>query len=107
MTHKTISAQVIHGHLQHEESLGELEGQHVLAMLTVVPSTSAREDQVESSTNNLGEDLDLDPSTLAWLDIENDIYFPIVPPEILLEKVEIKIEPGQPCIILPEELPDD
>ncbi len=32
----TIPAQVVNGHLQHEKSLAELEGQHVLVALKVV-----------------------------------------------------------------------
>ncbi len=37
MTQITIPAQVVNGHLQHEKSLAELEGEDVLATLTVVP----------------------------------------------------------------------
>jgi len=37
MTQITIPALVVNGHLQHEKSLVDLEGQHVLATLTVVP----------------------------------------------------------------------
>src|SRR5450755_15555 len=37
MTQITIPALVVNGHLQHEKSLTDLEGQHVLATLTVVP----------------------------------------------------------------------
>jgi hypothetical protein len=37
MTQITIPALVVNGHLQHEKSLADLEGQHVLATLTVVP----------------------------------------------------------------------
>jgi len=36
MTQITIPAQVVNGHLQHEKSLAELEGQHVLVTLTVL-----------------------------------------------------------------------
>ena len=36
MTQITIPAQVVNGHLKHDKSLAEWEGQHVLATLTVV-----------------------------------------------------------------------
>jgi hypothetical protein len=38
MTQITIPALVVNGHLQHEKSLADLEGQHVLATVTVVPN---------------------------------------------------------------------
>jgi hypothetical protein len=50
MTQITIPAQVVNGHLQHEKSLAELEGQHVLATLTVVPKDAWQKwrDKIES-----------------------------------------------------------
>jgi hypothetical protein len=41
MTQITIPAQVVNGHLQHEKSLAELEGQHVRVTLTVVSKDAA------------------------------------------------------------------
>lgn len=50
MTQITIPAQVVNGHLQHEKGLAELEGQHVLATLTVVPRDAGQNwrDKIES-----------------------------------------------------------
>ena len=54
MTQITIPAQVVNGHLEHEQSLVQLEGQCVLATLTVVPTKSAngkRTDAVAAARN--------------------------------------------------------
>lgn len=53
------------------------------------------------------ENAEFDPEPPPWLEVENDVYFPINVPEISLGKVNIRVEKGEPCIILPEELPDD
>lgn len=47
MTQITIPAQVVNGHLQHETSLPELEGQHVIATLTVVARNGVNEIDLE------------------------------------------------------------
>ena len=105
MTHMTIPAQVVNGHLQHERSLPELEGQRVIATLTLVGVDS--KNGVSEKSPPQEEIADFDPEPPPWLEVEKDLYFPMTVPEILLGKVKLKIEEGTPCIILPEELPDD
>ena len=50
---------------------------------------------------------DFDPEPPPWLEVENDVYFPMTVPSYSLGKVKLKVEKGKPCIILPEELPDE
>lgn len=59
MTQITIPAQVVNGHLQHEKSLAELEGQHVIATLIVVPKDAGQKwrEKIESM-NTLQDDWD-------------------------------------------------
>ena len=106
MTQITIPAQVVNGHLHHEKSLAELEGQHVLATLTVVP-TEAPNGKAAPAPQASVERADFDPEPPPWLEIENDVYFPITVPTKSLGKVKIRKRRGEPCIILPEELPDE
>lgn len=105
MTQITIPAQVVNGHLQHERSLPEFEGQRVIATLTVV---------AEDSKNGASEkappqepSAEFDPEPPPWLEVEHDLYFPMTVPSISLGKVKVNVEEGKPCIILPEELPDE
>ena len=103
MTQITIPAQVVNGHLQHETSLAELEGQRVLATLTVIPSSNGN----GAAPTPAKDDKDFDPEPPEWLDVEHDLYFPITVPTESLGKVNVRVEEGRPCIILPEELPDE
>ncbi len=103
MTQITIPALVVNGHLHHEKSLADLEGQHVT--LTVVP---------ENAVNGKGptaakpdESAEFDPEPPTWLEVEHDLYFPMTVPERLLEIKSLIVERGAPSIILPEELPDE
>jgi hypothetical protein len=105
MTQITIPAQVVNGHLQHERSLAELEGQQVIATLTVVPMQSANGTSEKPAPQEPSAEFDPEPP--PWLEVENDVYFPMTVPEILLEKKQLIVERGTPTIILPEELPDD
>jgi hypothetical protein len=105
MTQITIAAQVVNGHLQHEQSLAELEGQRVT--LTVVPSGPASGNGATQPTPQAVEKAEFDPEPPPWLDVEHDVYFPIKVPRQLLEKKPVIVRRGKPCIILPEELPDD
>ncbi len=89
MSHMTISAQVLDGHLHHERLLTELEGRHVVAELTVMPDVS----QIE-------------PAAPPELELQRDLYFPIATPSIPLGKVTVHAAEGKPRIILAEELPD-
>ena len=103
MTQITISAQIINGHLQHE-SLAELEGQHVIATLTVVPKDSANERETVAPTP---ESAEFDSEPPPWLQVEHDLYFPMTRSAIRLGKVKVRVQRGKPSIILPEELPDE
>jgi hypothetical protein len=105
MTQITIPAQVVNGHLQHEKNLAELEGQHVVATLTVVPTDGANGTTALPPKPDKSENFDPEPP--PWLEIENDVYFPISVPAKSLGKVKIRKRRGKPCIILPEELPDE
>ena len=105
MTQITIPAQVVNGHLQHEQSLVEFEGQRVIATLRSVPEHSANGIPEKAALQEPSADFDPEPP--PWLEVENDVYFPMTVPEILLGKVKLKVEAGKPCIILPEELPDE
>ena len=107
MTQITIPAQVVGGKLRHKQTLPDLEGQHVIATVTAVPAAPAEEPIKDSKPPEQNADLDFDPEPPPWLEIENDVYFPMTVPSISLGKVPIKVEEGRPCIILPEELPDE
>ena len=103
-----IPAQVVNGHLQHEQNLAELEGQRVMATLTVVPEEAANgKVPLEPQPQKLEETAGFDPDPPPWLDVENDVYFPMTVPEKVLEKKPLIVERGTPSIILPEELPDE
>ncbi len=106
MTQFTIPAQVVNGHLQHEKSLAEFEGQHVLATLTVVSADSTNGEDSPSPPKT-EENAEFDPVPPPWLEIEQDLYFPMTVPEKLLEVKRLIVERGTPSIILPEELPDE
>lgn len=108
MTQITISAQVVNGHLQHEKILAELEGQHVLATLTVAPTENANGKHATDQPPLAPDpNVKFDPEPPPWLDVEHDVYFPMTVPVRLLGRVNIRVEEGRPCIILPEELPDE
>jgi hypothetical protein len=106
MTEITIPAQVVNGHLHHEKNLAELEGQHVLATLTVVPADAANGNG-KLAPAKPDESAEFDPEPPQWLEIENDVYFSITAPERLLEKRPLIIERGTPSRIVPEDLPDE
>jgi hypothetical protein len=106
MTQITIPAQVVNGHLQHEKSLPELEGEHVLATLTLVAEGSKNGTAVPGPPN-LAENAEFDPEPPLWLEVENDVYFPITVPAKSLGKVKVRKRRGKPSIILPGDLPDE
>jgi hypothetical protein len=99
----TIPAQVVNGHLHHDANLAELEGLRVIATLTVVPKNA---DNGREEPPQLEDAPEFDPDPPTWLDVENDVYFPISVPDKLLEMKPLITERGTPSIILPEELPD-
>ena len=117
MTPMTISAHVVNGKILPEQSVAALEGQRVIATLTVVAKEPANGKAVAISPVAMDSHAplkeaaatadDVDPEPPEWLDVENDVYFPMTRPEIRLGKKKIRVERGEPCIILPEELPDD
>ncbi|MBI3823115.1 MAG: hypothetical protein HY289_10610 [Planctomycetes bacterium] len=106
MTQFTIPAQVVNGHLQHEQSLAELEGQQVQVTLTVAPKDAVNGTPKPAQTMPKQSE-ESDPEPPPWLEIEHDVYFPMTVPEKPLGKVKIHKRRGKPCIILPEELPDE
>ena len=105
MTLITIPAQVVNGHLQHERSLPEYEGQRVIATLTVVAEDSNSSASEKAPPRELIAVFAPEPPT--WLEVEHDLYFPMTVPSVSLGIMKIKVEAGKPCIILPEELPDE
>jgi len=102
----TIPGQIVNGHLQHEGSLAELEGRHVIATLTVVAMEPANGKVPTAPPETRAEEVEFDPEP-PWLEIEHDLYFPMTVPSISLGEVKVRVEEGTPHIILPEELPDD
>lgn len=119
MTQMTISAQVVDGRLVPPPNLALLEGQHIIGTLTAVSTESANGKSAEQPSKNsvaqtpkdnnppTAADEDFDPEPPEWLQVEKDLYFPMTRPEENLGKMTIREERGEPCIILPEELPDD
>ena len=117
MTPMTISGQIVNGHLHHQENLAAFEGQYVAGTLTIVPKESANGKAAEPPakemplepppTETAVTDEEFDPEPPEWLQVEKDLYFPMTVPTISLGKVSIRVEEGKPCIILPEELPDE
>ncbi len=73
MTQFTIPAQVVNGHLQHERSLPEFEGQRVIATLTVVADDSKNCESEKTAPQKLSADFDPEPP--PWLEVEHDLYF--------------------------------
>ena len=106
MTQITIPAQVVNGHLQHESSLAELEGQHVRVTLTVVPADVANGNGM-SAPAKPDESAEFDPQPPPWLEIENDVYFPITVPEVPIGNVKIISRRGTSSGIVPDPLPDE
>lgn len=108
MTQITISAQVVNGHLLHEQPLPELEGQRVLATLTVAPKATTKSGNLtQQAPAQLGQDANFDPEPPPWLEVENDVFFPMLPADRMLEKKELIVEQGTPSMVFPEELPDE
>jgi len=114
MTPMTIAGQIVNGHFQHEKPLAGLEGQHVIATLTMAPKESPngkaeplKEAAPTPPTASLATEEEFDPEPPEWLQVEKDLYFPMPVPEILLETRELIVEEGKPCIVLPDELPDE
>jgi hypothetical protein len=107
VTQLTIHAQVVNGHLLPESSLAEIEGQRVVATLTVVPNDAESSEAPLASLQRLQDNSDFDPEPPPWLQVEQDLHFPMTVPAISLGQVKIKAEMGKPSIILPAELPDE
>jgi len=105
MTPLTIPAQIVNGQLQLDRTLSELEGQRVIVTVTSVTSDSQSGTIEKVAPPESTEDIDVEPP--EWLQVENDVYFPMTVPEILLEKKPLIVERGTPSGIVPEELPDD
>ena|SRR5437867_3239822 len=99
MRTKTFPARVTNGQLQYQEPLDAFEGQQVHVTLTA-PDASVpfQEEAPEVSVEEPPEEMD----------IEKDLYVPMPLPGETLSSVRV-IEGGSlpPCIVIPEELPDE
>jgi hypothetical protein len=107
MTQITIPGQIVNGHLQHEKNLAKLEGQHMIAALTVVPTESANRKQHMEPPEKAADNSEFDPEPPPWLEVEHDVYFLMTRPAKRLGKVRIRVQRGKPCIVMPEQLPND
>lgn len=102
MITKTFTARIENGQLRYQEPLADLEGREVQVTLILngtpaTPTPAANEEQEPP-----------DPEPPEWLDVEKDIYVKMpLKSEIIENAVVLEGGPLQPCIILPEELPDD
>jgi hypothetical protein len=97
MTTKTFAARVVNGQLLHSESLEAFEGYQVRVTLS---------GPVVSPPPQPGETPEPEPP--GWMDVEKDIYVPMpLEGEILKDAIVVEGGPLQPCIVVPEELPDD
>jgi hypothetical protein len=107
MNQISIPAEVVNGHLQHDRNLSLWEGQRVLATLTLLPKDAPEGQEAKDEPPEPSAEAEFDPEPPPWLEVEQDVYFPMTVPAISLGKVTIRTEKGRPSIILPEELPDD
>ena len=99
----SIPAEVVNGHLRHAPNLAMWEGQNVIATLTLVPKDAPNGEEAKEPR----PDAKFDPEPPEWLQVEQDVYFPMTVPEILLEKKPLIVERGKPSAFTPEELPDE
>jgi hypothetical protein len=95
MTSITFESVVRNGQLTHGESLAPFEGKRVY--VTVIAPQSP------PSPSNGHED-----EGAEGLDVEKDLYAPMKPQTQRRADMRIvNTQQGKPCIILPEELPDE
>src|SRR5439155_25712436 len=93
----TFDARVINGRLQYQAPLDDLEGQQVRVMLDILAPQDSKPLPPPPS-DEPPEDMD----------VEKDVYVKMpFASEVLKDAVVIEGGPMEPCIILPEELPDD
>lgn len=105
MVEKTLSARIVHGHLRHEESLSEFEGQEVLVTLTVVPgSTTTKNGEQAASFDSPAEK---EPEPPPWMAVEADVFAAMPVSSSTVAIREKRSEQGRPCIVLPEEMADE
>jgi hypothetical protein len=99
MMTKTFQARVENGQLQHQEALHAFEGQQVQVTLVAVAPPSETPNGAAGST---------EPEPPEWLDVEKDIYVQM-PRRVETLKDVVIVDKGRrpPCIVVPEELPDD
>lgn len=99
MVTKTFPARVANGRLQYDESLAAFEGQQV--HITLLAS------EPPQRTRSTGERL-LDEAAPEGMDVEKDIYVPMaLTGEVLRNPVVLEGGPLKPCLVIPEELPDE
>lgn len=102
----SIPAEVVNGHLRHAPNLAMWEGQNVIATLTLVPKDAPNGDEAKEPPKQSPNE-EFDPEPPDWLQIEQDVYFPMTVPAVSLGKVTLKVERGRPLPFTPEELPDE
>ena len=96
MVRRAFPAEVTNGQLRFQESLVDLEGRRVMVVLDDLPT------KVEGLPR-----LTPDPVQFDDMDIEQDVSFRM---PFRWEKVTATVKDGgplRPCVILPEELPDE
>lgn len=99
MAAKTFSAQVVSGRLRYQESLDVFEGQDV--RVTVVEQSRPGSHPAPLTGSGEREPPD-------WMAVESNLYVKMpFPGEVLQDVVIVEGQPIRPCIILPEELPDE
>ena len=99
MVAKTFSAQVVGGQLRHQESLAAFEGQEV--RVTVAPPPSPVSESAPPTDSR-------DAVPPEWMAVETDICIKMpFSSEVLKNAVIVEGAPMRPCLILPEESPDE
>ncbi len=96
MVRRTFPAEVTNGQLRFQESLVDLEGRRVMVVLDDLPAKDENRHRLSP-----------DPVQFDDLDIERAVSFRM---PFRWETVNAVVKDGgplRPCVILPEELPDE
>ena len=94
MNEISIPAEVVNGHLQHDRPLTMWEGQSVIATLTLVPKDAAKGQDTKDEPPEQIPQAEFDPEPPPWLEVEQDVYFPMTVPVIRLEVKSLIVERG-------------
>lgn len=94
----TFEARVVNGQLQYQTPLDALEGHQVRVTVDVLAPNGGMPDASRPPTDEVPGDLD----------VEKDVYVKMpFKSAVLKDAVVVEGGPMNPCIILPEELPDE